>query len=430
MENKNNTNSNLSNENKLSLLLKKTKSKDKNKTADNDDNPKKLKRGSLVMILIIIIIGCFVLFYYILGKKDTDSYKVGYSFSPKDMTNLDIQPVIDKKTNNIINCIDEAKNTGNCSGITFNEDTYKCVGYKDGMLIKTSPNMYAWEKPKEKQTKEAQTMLLTNNSQQTTISASKLPFPYELYNFNFSFHINILDWYNSTHGYWKCVFLKGPVDRLDNKFNKIQATHSWEDIISQLPEQCIGVWLAPFNNNIRICITTEATHNNNKTYVEPSQQICANNLCISTSTLSRDELETNPKYKDHLEQLKDLETKFENKSSFNTPTTTNKLLITENKETNKKTYMEFYDILNVPMNKLFFLSVNVNQNIMEIYMDGKLNYIINLEGKPKYNKYDLNVKNEPTYNGSIHNLSFVPYHIQYRDIQKLYKIQPNLNTKL
>ena len=213
-------------------------------------------------------------------------------------------------------------------------------------------------------------------------------------------------------------------------------------------------------------MTTEATHNNKKPYIYPSQQICVNNLCIYTSNITREELENNDKYKKHLEKIKQLEkiselkqltdletnfkykkyleklthletltdlekiaileTEFDNKSSFNKPTTTNKLLIKENKETNKKTYMEFYDILNVPMNKLFFLSVNVNQNIMEIYMDGKLNYIINLEGKPKFNKYDLNVKNEPTYNGSIHNLSFVPYYIQYRDIQKLYKIQPNL----
>ena len=87
--------------------------------------------------------------------------------------------------------------------------------------------------------------------------------------------------------------------------------------------------------------------------------------------------------------------------------------------------MEYYDILNVPLDDVFFISVNIDKNIMEIYVDGKLNFIINLEGLPLFNKDNLNVKNETCYNGYLYNINYIPSAISFKDIKKIYKLKIN-----
>jgi len=48
------------------------------------------------------------------------------------------------------------------------------------------------------------------------------------------------------------------------KFDKIiPETDKWEDIVSVLHSQNIGVWLAPYTNNIRICFYIENMTKNN-----------------------------------------------------------------------------------------------------------------------------------------------------------------------
>ena len=418
-----NNNDNTTTENKINLLLKRNKNSKENKNNDNNNKPK-INRTVLLILLGLIIVGGIVLFVFIFYKKDKETYKVGFSYSPKDITNIDINPPIDKKTENINQCIDECNLNGNCNGVTFNKDTYKCKGYKNGMLVKTSPTMYAWEKPREKKSKESEIILLTKTYQQTTVDPGRMPFPYEVYNLNFSFWLKIIDWYNSTHSYWKCVFFKSSTDNLNNKYNKVIKTTNWEDIVKELPDQCIGVWLAPFTNNLRICVSTERNMNDKKiSFPHPNKQICVNNSCLYTSDLSTKHID-GEQYKEHIKIMKQYLEDNEGKKSEKPKTQGYIPIKTNVKDKDKQQIMEHFDILNIPIGESIFISVNINKTIMEIYINDKLNYIINLEGKAICNTNQLNVKNEPTFNGNLYNISYLPYFASFKEIKNLYKIDP------
>jgi hypothetical protein len=411
-------NNNATTENKINLLLK----RNQNSKEDIEPNKPRINRTVLLILLGLIIVGGIVLFLFIFYKKDKETYKVGYSYSPKDITNIDINPPIDKKVENINQCIDECNLNGNCNGVTFNKDTYRCKGYKNGMLVKSTPTMNAWEKPKDKKTKESEIILLTKTYQQTSVDAGRMPFPYEVYNFNFSFWLKIIDWYNSTHSYWKCVFFKSSTDHLNNRYNKVIKTSNWEDIVNELPDQCIGVWLSPFTNNLRICLSTEKIMNDNKiSFPHPNKQICVNNSCLYTNDLSTKQIDGD-EYKEHIQIMKKYLAENKEKKT-NKPKTQGYIPIKTNvKDKDKQQIMEHFDILNIPIGESFFISVNVNKTIMEIYINDKLNYIVNLEGKAICNTNQLNVKNQPTFNGNLYNISYLPYFSSFKEIQDLYKI--------
>ena len=60
--------------------------------------------------------------------------------------------------------------------------------------------------------------------------------------------------------------------------------------------------------------------------------------------------------------------------------------VVRNHYKNDNTNMEIFDIKNIPVNKLFMISVNVNMNMLEIYFNDKLRQIFYLDGIAKFNK--------------------------------------------
>ena len=87
----------LKNDNKLNKLIK-------NQYVSKTDKPKKpFNRKSLLFILISILICGIVVMYFIFGKTDNETYKVGFSYSPRDITNIETNPPIDKMVNNVNN---------------------------------------------------------------------------------------------------------------------------------------------------------------------------------------------------------------------------------------------------------------------------------------------------------------------------------------
>jgi hypothetical protein len=68
---------------------------------------------------------------------------------------------------------------------------------------------------------------------------------------SFSFWIYLKEFYYNFSK-WKHIFHKGT--DITNK----QLDYSyWDNILSEIPEQCIGVWMNPHTNNLRICATTD-----------------------------------------------------------------------------------------------------------------------------------------------------------------------------
>ena len=306
--------------------------------------------------------------------------------------------ILDKKfdkVENVNKCIEECKSNYNCNGMTFNKDTYDCKGFTNGILIKSDANMIAWEKPSKNILFSSKILLKVSIDKQEQVNKSKITQPTAIANFMFSCFLNITNWYDDSHTYWKSVFYKG--DLSENK-PQIPKTRNWEEIVDVLPQQCIGLWLAPYTNNLRVCITTSLHVENFINIPKPNTDFCIGNKC------------------------------FENKITSN-ETTNDIILQTQNHTTisqnsSNNTYLEYYDILDIPINKYFFIAVNIIGNIMEIYIDGKLNYIVNLKGEPLFNNADLNAKQKPTFEGYIKNLSYLPYSASYREIKKIYHNKP------
>ena len=103
-----------------------------------------------------------------------------------------------------------------------------------------------------------------------------------MFKFNYSFYIYISDYY-TNHGKWRHVFHKGTeITEID--------THEWEKVMTMCPDQGVGVWLAPFNNNLRVCITTRT--NNVKNDFKPHKHPFEEKYEDSEYDLTVDELET------------------------------------------------------------------------------------------------------------------------------------------
>ncbi len=306
----------------------------------------------LLVLLALLMIIAIVVIRFLLKTSPEDNYKIGYSYIPKSTSKNNL-PVIDEKSADVKSCIKKCFNSYKCNGITYNENNNKCVGYGDGLLVKTEIGDYGWEKEHKKKIKEKKMIIGPFYENQGFVSSGEMPIPYQLNNFMFSFFLTIRNWVTSNYGFWKCVFFKGSTEKImDRDFKKLPKTPHWEEIVRIIPDQCIGVWLAPYTNNLRIAVHTQ----NNST---------------------------------------------------------NRII--------KKT--EYFDIKNIPVNKLNFFAININNSIMEIYVENKLKYIINLEGTPLFNNGDMYIKNEPSFDGIIENISYVPEFVSSEQINKIYKLK-------
>ena len=125
----------------------------------------------------------------------------------------------------------------------------------------------------------------------------------------------------------------------------------WDDLAVDFPDQYIGAWLAPFTNNLRICITT-----------------------IQNDTRQ----------------------------------------------------LEYFDLLDVPINKAFFVGVVIKEKYLEIYTDGKLQHAILLVGEPEFNNGDLFIKYDKTFNGALYNVNYMALPVGYTEVLGMYDEKPRM----
>lgn len=81
----------------------------------------------------------------------------------------------------------------------------------------------------------------------------------------------------------------------------------------------------------------------------------------------------------------------------------------------------YVDIPNIPIKKLVFVSVNIFNKYIEVYLDGKIVKITNLNTEPVFNYGDLYVKNNNTFNGSVLYLTYNPEYLNHKTMMELYK---------
>ena len=309
------------------------------------------------------------------------------------------EPLFKEQVNTINECIDMCKNDIICDGITYNDKSQICSGTKNGLLRNETSNYNAWVKPQELKLFEydkkdfTKTIIVGYTKTKTNISGLKFANPYMLGHFSYSFNLTIYDFYKN-YGSWRHIFHKGT--SIDD--GTLVNYQSWENLVKDFPNQCIGVWLAPFTNNLRIAVTTEIeTNKNNGSYNHAFVEKCNSNTkdCYITDMPGGNWVDRS-------------------RQGDNSTTTTKTI-----------THIEFFDndLQNIPINKNINITINFKGTNVEIYYDGKIVKVVKLDGIPKSNKSNLYVMNDKTFGGEISNLLYYPDSLSYENVNDILKLK-------
>jgi len=352
---------------------------------------------------IMIIALCFVGYaiYYYLTKNNILDILSNSSYYGSDIANY--QPLFQNTVKNINDCINDCNSDITCDGITYNSNTQECLGTKNGQIRNENSNYSAWVKPPNKKIETlnkdfTKAVIVGYTKTMTVVDGKKIQNPYLLGNFAYSFNLSIYDFYKN-YGSWRHIFHKGtPINT-----GTILNYQSWENLIIDYPNQSIGVWLAPFTNNLRVAVTTTSLADTSYgSYPDAFVQKCDNmsNNCYITDT-------PNGKWTD-----------------------TSRSGDGSNPKTRLSTYIEFFehDIQNIPLNKQVNITLNFRGRDAEVYYDGKIVKIIRLDGIPSINKESLYVMNDTTFGGEINNLIYHPEAVLLGDIQSIMSLSPMIQT--
>lgn len=338
-------------------------------------------------VLLFIGVAALGMIYYVFSRYYTSGrIKKSYTFYGKDIQD---KPVFKDNFDTAPECVNRCKRDFYCDGITFNRSTGDCTGIKNGRLREDDANYRAWVKTRiEDKAIFEKAKVSDYISEETRIAGVKFPLPQGVNNFSILFWINLKDWYENF-GFWKHILHKGsPMEGRTNYTN-------WEDIIRVYPDQCPGLWLSPYTNNLRIAITTFATETINDFPSEhPNTGSCIGRSCFTK----------------HQSNTK-LTTSSTGYQSYTDPRNRN---------------IEFHDIKNVPISNIVFLGLVFNDHIIEVFINGRLTETIHLSGSPVFSRGDFYAKYEKTFRGDLYKVYYFPKNLKANEIRKLFKDKPKL----
>ena len=359
-------------------------------------------------VLFFIII--YILYYYFRKNQPVS----GMTYYSSDIMKMD--PLFSKTAVDINDCIDNCNKELNCDGITYNNKNKSCIGQYEGRLRSDTSEYIAWVKSKNnsslnktgniESTKQSYRIipLLTSNNK-TKLSVSNLPNPVFPDQFTYSFWINIKDWYYN-YSYWRHIFHKGSAFDKSVSSNgfKTFKYHNWEEISDNLPEQCIGAWLTPFQNNIRIAITTISDKYKPEIYQDANVQKCQCTPDEATKSIHC----SNCWITDQPNDIK-----------------YSKLSGVKNLKESK---IEYVDIPDIETNKPTNIVISVKGLTVEIFMNNKFIKTFVLSGSPNWNTGDLYVHNPVSYSGELKDLLILPGTSSLQIVKDLYK-NKNIKSK-
>jgi hypothetical protein len=357
------------------------------------DSNKHIFDNPYLIIIILLIALCFfgyAVYYYM--TNNPKNIKQSSSYYGKDMAFF--TPVFNNTTNTIDDCISQCTNDLTCDGITYNYDTSYCTGTRNGVIRADSNNLSSWVKPQQTSktattAKLASAILVGNTRGSKIIDSVKFSQLYELGKYSYSFTLTIFDFYKNF-GTWRHIFHKGTELKEDTILNY----QSWETLTMEIPDQTIGVWISPFTNNMRIAMTTSSVEGLQKnSWPDAFVQKCneTTGACFITDLPSG-------KWTD-----------------------TSKLTDGSVANTRVRRYIEYFDhdLQSIPINTKVNITINImNQNI-EVYMNGKLTKNSTVNGMPLFNKSRMFVMHENTINGELKNLLYFPTSLRLTDIKNI-----------
>ena len=355
----------------------------------------------LIFICIIIIV--YVIYKYAV----TNDPLTGYTYYSNDL--LKLNPLFTEQITNINECITLCEKQGNCDGITYDANSNICIGQKDGRLRTDEDHLSAWVKKKTNKQLNITGIindvsniapLISNikSNNRAIIESKEIPNPPFPNNFTYSFVIKIKDLYENF-SYWRHILHKGtPIDKSTNTQLKTFQYQNWEKIRADLPEQTLGFWLSPFQNNLRVAISTISKSPLPRTYDQANVEKCR---CDNTSSKS-------------IEKLLEL-----NKNNSNDKINCSNCWITDqendvehtedaNLDTKDMRTMDYIDIQDIQTNVPTHIVVSVKGLIVEVYVDGVFRTSKVLNGNSFWNNGSLYIHNPKTYNGEISDLRIIP----------------------
>ena len=346
----------------------------------------------VVLVMLVIIVGFLVYgLYYLVGKSDSYSPKTGSSYYGTNL--LDYSPVFQTNTETIADCVNRCNMDIVCSGITYNTQTQECIGTgSDGVLRQEENHLISWVKPPSNaatfQRDFTKSIVLGFTDNPYTIASKKIAQPQTSSGFALSFNLCIRD-YHHNYGKWKHIMHKGTPPNPSSAWNYV----SWENLIMDIPRQFIGIWVAPYNNNMRIAVSTIYMSKVAQNYYDHANvQICDDGGCYISDV---------------------------NKTAQENSNTI--LSIAPQKIVKNMEFID-HDITGVPINRVANYTVNVVANTIELYQDGKLVKSAVLEGTPEFNGENMYVLQPTTINGFVSNIIYYPANVGIEDITNIMKL--------
>ncbi len=359
-------------------------------------------RPILIFVLLasLIFTVVYVLYYYFRKNQPLP----GFTYYSSDINNLN--PLFNTSAVDMNECIDQCDKQIMCDGVTFNNRTKSCLGQYEGLLRSDTNEYVAWIKDKKYNSLQSSGNI-ENTSQGNSIVSflkstsrgiiqnSKVPIPIFPDQFTFSFWVTIKDWYHN-YSYWRHIFHKGsPFDTTTNKFKTMQV-HNWEEISDLLPEQCIGAWITPFQNNIRIAVTTSSSKFAATPALDANVEKCD---CVPNLKTKK------------IDCSKCWITDLDSDPNANQ----NELLNIKQKK------VEFIDIFDIETNKPTNIVVSFSGISAEIYVNSKFKSTLVLSGEPVWNTGDLYVHNPVEYIGEVRDIVVLPGTSSMKIVKDLYK---------
>jgi hypothetical protein len=352
---------------------------------------------SLFGLMFFIII--YVLYYYFRKNQPLS----GFTYYSSDLMNLN--PLFNTSSADINDCIEQCEKQPVCDGVTFNNKNKSCIGQYEGLLRTDTTNYVAWIKDKKynsllssgniEDIKQSQSIVtLLKSSSRGIIPNAKVPIPIFLDQFTFSFWINVKDWYNN-YSYWRHIFHKGSSFSPTSSDFKTMQYNNWEQVSDNVVDQCIGAWLTPFQNNLRIAVTVSSP----KYPIAPAEDAntekcdCIPNVRTKELDCSRcwiTDQENNPN---------------ENVSNY--------LDVKQNK-------VEYIDVFDIPTNEPTHIVISFKGISAELYVNNKYKSTLILSGPPQWNTGDLYVHNPINYTGELKDLVILPGTSSMKIINDLY----------
>lgn len=345
-----------------------------------------------VVILIALAFLIYGTYTYLVGST---AVRPGQTFYGEDLLNYD--PLFKINVDKIEPCMDRCSKDSLCAGITFDADTLTCVASRRGKLRSDTNNYYSWVKPVTELGTRANTInLLGYTSGGGRVKAADVPMPYNPGSMTYTFVLYVDDFYTGQ-GTWRHVMHRGT--QLEGPLK----TAYWEDVVKACPDQYCGVWMAPFNNNIRVCITTvvdKQGRSSRPTYPHANTQA----VDPATGRIYITDKPDNPLADPVLAAAKSA-------TAANSQSAIAGLGLVKT--------IEYIDIANIPTKKPVHITVNLDGGSLEVYINGKLHKILGLYGHAEYNAGNLYAMHPDTYRGDLLDLTYTPRSLNKNEIQRL-----------